>query len=219
MEALLWALQRGDRAMVDRIVDHGRMFEGSIESSGAAASQRLSHVRRFLDDLTARGEIDAYYELARTHLRPERVIFTGYLTHTELQHLFPCCDAGLFPSLVKEAGPLVFLEALASGCFPLGTYFGGMRASIDKISDLLPDYVADSMKLDPRDTVADIVYNVSTALQMGVRYKDVLVSAARARHDWTSVGQTLATTLNEIVIAERAESIGQPMVSVPVAAS
>jgi hypothetical protein len=113
----------------------------------------------------------------------------------------------------------VFLEALASGCFPLGTYFGGMRASIDKISDLLPDYVADSMKLDPRDTVADIVYNVSTALQMGVRYKDVLVSAARARHDWTSVGQTLATTLNEIVIAERAESIGQPMVSVPVAAS
>ena len=56
--------------------------------------------------------------------------------HHELQHLFPCCDAGIFPSIVKEAGPLVFLEALASGCFPLGTYFAGMKASIDGIADL-----------------------------------------------------------------------------------
>jgi glycosyltransferase involved in cell wall biosynthesis len=196
MEALLWALQRGDRALVDRIVDHGRMLEGSPDGTGG--SERLEEVRRFLDELAAGGELDQYYALAREHVRPERVIFTGYLAHLELQHLFPCCDAGLFPSLVKEAGPLVFLEALASGCFPLGTYFGGMRASIDGIADLLPDYVSDAMKLDPRDTVADIVSNVARALQMGVRYKDVLVGAARARHDWTSVGRTLADALEEI---------------------
>ncbi|MDB4873976.1 MAG: hypothetical protein JWM41_422 [Gemmatimonadetes bacterium] len=196
MEALLWALQRGDRALVNRVVDHGRMLEGSPDGTGGG--EQLEEVRRFLDDLDARGELDAYYALACEHVRPDRVIFTGYLTHAELQHLFPCCDAGLFPSLVKEAGPLVFLEALASGCFPLGTYFGGMRASIDGIADLLPDYVVNAMKLDPRDTVTDIVTNVAGALQMGVRYKDVLVGAARARHDWTSVGRTLANALEEI---------------------
>ena len=36
----------------------------------------------------------------------------------------------LFPSVVAEAGPLVFLEAMASGCFPVGTYFAGMAVSI-----------------------------------------------------------------------------------------
>ncbi len=222
MEALLWALGCGDRALANRIVDHGRMLEGSMERTdadgGTSGGERLGHVRRFLDDLDVRGELDAYYALAREHLRPDRVIFTGYLTHRELQHLFPCCDAGLFPSLVKEAGPLVFLEALASGCFPLGTYFGGMRASIDGISDLLPDYVVESMKLDPRDTVADIVSNVATALQMGVRYKDVLVRAAGERHDWRSVGRTLATTL-EGIAARRNGSDDQEMVSVPAVAS
>ena len=196
MEALLWALQRGDVELVNRIVDYGRMLEGAPE--GSNTERQLDGVRRFLDDLTARGEIDAYFALAREHVRPERVIFTGYLTHAELQHLFPCCDAGLFPSLVKEAGPLVFLEALASGCFPLGTYFGGMRASIDGIADLLPPYVVDAMKLDITNTVADVVSNVASALQMGVRYKDVLVGAARARHDWSSVGRTLANALDEI---------------------
>ena len=60
-------------------------------------------------------------------MRPESVVFTGYLTHRELRHLFPCCDAAVFPSVVAESGPLVF-EALASGCFPLGTYFAGMAA-------------------------------------------------------------------------------------------
>jgi glycosyltransferase involved in cell wall biosynthesis len=193
MEALLWALQRGDRVLVDRIVDNGRMLEGTPDS--ATGGRQLDGVRRFLDDLDRRGEIDDYFALAREHVRPNRVIFTGYLTHSELRHLFPCCDAGLFPSLVREAGPLVFLEALASGCFPLGTYFGGMRASIDGIADLLPDYVVDAMKLDPRDTVADVVSHVAATLQMGVRYKDVLVAAARARHDWASVGRTLAATL------------------------
>ena len=201
MEALLRALQRGDRDLVDRIVNHGRMLEGTPD--GLNGGQQLEGVRRFLDDLESRGELDDYFTLAREHVRPDRVIFTGYLTHAELQHLFPCCDAGLFPSLVKEAGPLVFLEALASGCFPIGTYFGGMRASIDDIADLLPDYVVDAMKLDPRDTVADVVSNVASALQMGVRYKDVLVGAARARHDWTSVGRTLATTLEQIGLSAK----------------
>ena len=49
------------------------------------------------------------------------MIFTGYLTHRELRYLFPCCDVAVFPSIVAEAGPLVFLEALASGVSPLGT--------------------------------------------------------------------------------------------------
>ena len=196
METFLWALERGNRALVMRIVECGRMLEG--DPDGAGGAQALGKVKWFFRDLEARGELDHYFELAMQHVRADRVIFTGYLTHHELQHLFPCCDAGIFPSIVKEAGPLVFLEALASGCFPLGTYFGGMKASIDAIADLFPPDIAEAMKIDPLDTVADIVSHVSLALRFGVRYKDVLSRTAQARYDWTSVGRKLAHELDSL---------------------
>lgn len=196
MEAFLWALEHGDRALAMRIVECGRMLEGDPE--GAGGSQALGKVKWFFRDLEERGELDRYFEIAHEHVRADRVIFTGYLTHRELRHLFPCCDAGIFPSIVKEAGPLVFLEALASGCFPLGTYFGGMKASIDAIAELFPPEVAAAMKIDPLDTVADIVSNVSLALRFGVRYKDVLSRTAQARYDWTSVGRKLVHELDSL---------------------
>ena len=199
MEAFVWALEHGDRALVERIVDCGRMLEG--DPDGAGGSQALGKVKMFFNDLDARGELDAYFAVAKQHVRSDRVIFTGYLTHHELEHLFPCCDAGIFPSIVKEAGPLVFLEALASGCFPLGTYFGGMKASIDAIAELFPEHIVAAMKLDPFDTVADIASNVSTALQFGVRYKDVLSRTAQERYDWTSVGRRLLHELDAIAAA------------------
>jgi glycosyltransferase involved in cell wall biosynthesis len=198
MEAFVWALERGDRTLAERIVECGRFLEG--DPDGVSGSQALGKVRCFFQDLKDRDELDAYFALAKAHVRTDRVIFTGYLTHHELEHLFPCCDAGIFPSIVKEAGPLVFLEALASGCFPLGTYFGGMKASIDAIADLLPPYIVDAMKLDPLDTVADIAKNVSTALHFGVRYKDVLSRTAQERYDWTSVGRLLAHELETLAV-------------------
>ena len=198
MEAFVWALEHGDRALVERIVECGRVLEG--DPDGAGGSQALGKVKLFFRDLDERGELDAYFATAREHVRADRVIFTGYLTHNELKFLFPCCNAGMFPSIVKEAGPLVFLESLASGCFPLGTYFGGMKASIDSIAALFPTEIAEAMKLNPLDTVADIVKNVSTALRFGIRYKDVLSRTAQERYDWTSVGRRLSHELDAMAV-------------------
>ena len=75
-----------------------------------------------------------FVETAQKNVRTKNVVFTGYLTHNELQFLFPCCDVGVFLSVVNEANPLVFLEALASGCFTLGTYMGGMAMKIEGTS-------------------------------------------------------------------------------------
>ena len=193
MELFLWGLEHGDRALVEQVVANGRLLEGDPE--GTTTGKELGKVRAYFNDLEAAGKLDDYFKMAKQHVRRDRVIFTGYLTHHELQHLFPCCDVGIFPSIVKEAGPLVFLEALASGCFPLGTYFAGMKASIDGIADLLPDDVVDMMKLNPFNTTADIVTNVRRAMHVGVRYKDVLSRTAQARFDWVSVGEKLAREL------------------------
>jgi glycosyltransferase involved in cell wall biosynthesis len=198
LEAMLWALEHGERALFEEIVANGRALEGDPEGEGGGHT--LTKVAAFLDGLRAAGTLDAYYAAGERHVRADRVVFTGYLTHRELRYLFPCCDAAVFPSVVKEAGPLVFLEALASGAFPLGTYFGGMKASIDSVGEALPAEVAQAMKLDPAPerTVADIVHHVPMALEMGERYKDVLFRVARDRYDWSSVSRTLSRELNAL---------------------
>lgn len=196
LEALVWAFEHGDRPLAERIVNFGQVLEGNPDGEGGGSE--LGQVGEFFRELEARGELDRYFELAKAHVRQDRVTFMGYLTHAELQHLFPCCDVGIFPSVVKEAGPLVFLEALASGCFPLGTYFAGMRASIDAIADTLPAHILNAMKLDVETTVSDVVTNVHAALRFGSRYKDVLSRTAQERYDWTSVARKLARELEEI---------------------
>ena len=198
LEAMLWALEHGERELVERIVAEGRVLEGTPQ--GETGGAELTMAARFLEELEARGGLDAYYAAAREHVRPDRVVFTGYLTHRELRYLFPCCDAAVFPSVVREAGPLVFLEALASGVFPLGTYFGGMRASIDSVAEVLPPGGADAMKLSAaaERTVADIVRNVPPALELGERHREALFRLARERYDWAGVARKLYTELNEL---------------------
>ena len=185
MEAFVWALEHGDRTLVEKIVAWGKALEGVTDSD--AGSSDLDNVAGFYKQLDLRGELDRYFETAQKNVRTKNVVFTGYLTHNELQFLFPCCDVGVFPSVVREAGPLVFLEALASGCFPLGTYMGGMAASIDAAAEVVPSEVAAAMKLDPENTIADIATHVPLALEIGVSHTEKLAKLARDRYDWTTV--------------------------------
>ena len=196
MEALIEGLASGDRDLVRNIIALGRWLEGSPE--GEAAGEDLVEVTRFLDGLRRSGEEEHYFGLAQRLLQPHTVIFTGYLTHRELRFLFPCADVGVFPSMVREAGPLVFLEALASGCFPLGTYFGGMAASIDSVSEGLPAEVGATMKLSLDNTVHDLVVNVPRALDLGTSHTRALARVARERYDWVSVAKTLREELSTL---------------------
>jgi glycosyltransferase involved in cell wall biosynthesis len=115
----------------------------------------------------------------------------------------------VFPSVVKEAGPLVFLEALASGAFPMGTYFGGMKASIDEVARFLPPGAAEPMKLDPdpERTVADLVRHFPVALEVGGLHKEALRQVARERFDWTSVTNTFRTELHSLQPVPRAAEV------------
>jgi glycosyltransferase involved in cell wall biosynthesis len=193
MEAFVLALERGDRALAEKIVAWGKALEGVSDDD---ASAKLDDVARFYEALDQRNNA-SYFAAARPGLTG-RVIFTGYLTHDELQFLLPCCDVGVFPSVVREAGPLVFLEALASGCFPLGTYFGGMAAGIDEVSRSVSPSVADTMKLDPQNTIADIVDRVPRALKAVVKNKNDLAAFARERYDWKSVAAVFQRELESI---------------------
>jgi glycosyltransferase involved in cell wall biosynthesis len=193
LEAMVWAMSQGERELVLNIARWGRSLEGSSDTP-------LEEAVGFFEGLEAKGELDAYFAKAKKHMDLDRVIFTGYLTHKELQYLFPCCDVSIFPSVVAEAGPLVFLEALASGSFPLGTYMAGMQASIDNVSKDVPAGVADIMKLrpEPEHTSADIVTQTIASLELGQTHQAALRKVAVDRYDWRSVAAKLKAELHNV---------------------
>lgn len=197
LEALVWALGHGNRRLVDRIVASGGLLEGETSPS-------FDRVGRYLDGLRASGHLDSYFDQARRYANPERILFTGYMEHHLLRHLFPCCDVAVFPSIVKEAAPLVVPEALASGCFPIGTDFAGMRASLDVASRAVPDDVGRLMRVrpDPEYTVSDIVDCVSGALDVADEHRNAFRELAVGTFDWRSVAGNVARELNDMVTSD-----------------
>jgi glycosyltransferase involved in cell wall biosynthesis len=137
----------------------------------------------------------------RERLRETRgVHFLGYLTHRELSWIMPCCDVGVFPSLVKESGPMVFLEALSSGCFPIATYFAGAKNKIDTVAPYLESDHAEFMKLRLDHVRADMPRAVSGALSVSDQYAPILRQIARAEYDWQPIAAKLAQIL--LAVAE-----------------
>jgi len=190
LETLLWALENGVRDLVFNVVDWGSKLEGS-------GNRSLKEIKCYFTKLKKEGQLETYFESAQKYLSHQSVIFTGYLTHQELCYLFPACDVAIFPSIVVEAGPLVFLEAMASGCFPVGTYFGGMAASIDSVAGSIPADVSEWMKLNPdeNELVHDIVIKTIGALTVEEIYKKALRKIAVEKYDWQNIGKRLATDL------------------------
>lgn len=193
MEAWLWALGQGELRLLEKFVGWGSPYEDT-------SPELFQEVLNFLQSLETRGKLVQYFEKAQRFLHADRVLFLGYLNHALLRHLFPCGDVAIFPSVIPEAGPLVFLEALASGCFPIGTYFGGMAASIDSVSEILPQGEAEWMKISarPEDTVADLARKVPVALGIGDRHRQALRQVAEERYDWSGIAKNWSTLLHSL---------------------
>lgn len=191
LEALIAALGAGKRSLVERLVTWGSALEGE-------PPQPFDRIASYFGQLKASGRLDAYFEAARRHVHLRSIILTGYLEHHLLCHLFPCCDVAIFPSIVKEAAPLVVPEAMASGCFPIGTDYAGMGASLDVAGQAVPEDVAAFMRLRPEaeHTVLDIVEHVSNALEVSDTYRHDLRDLALRKYDWRSVAARLAGELH-----------------------
>jgi len=194
LEAFIWALQNGARELVKNIIEWGYQLEGS-------GKRPLKEIEFYFAKLKNEGELDTYFAAAQKYISRDTVIFTGYLTHRELQYLFPACDVAIFPSVVAEAGPLVFLEAMASGCFPIGTYFAGMAASIDSVAGAVPDTIIEWMKLSAheQETTNDIVNKVIGAITVGDDQKRALARIAVEKYDWKNISKRLAQDLYSLV--------------------
>jgi glycosyltransferase involved in cell wall biosynthesis len=191
LEAFLLALRQGDGHRAATLL----RWTATDRQEGARP-----FATTFLDHLQATGHYEAYVDLARRLLRPDNVLFTGFLEHHLLAHVFPLADIAIFPSAVAEASPLVIPEAAACGCLPMGTDFAGMRHSLDSLDPHLPRELRPLTRLrpDPRHTVQDIIDNVDRALTSPARAADTLRRAAVEEYDWRTIARSLANHLHTL---------------------
>lgn len=197
LEAFTHALARGDGDAAARFLE----WADERAQEGARPSGTL-----FLERLREDGRWDGYVAAAVRDLRPERVLFTGFLEHDLLAHVFPLSDVAVFPSAVAEASPLVVPEAAACGCLPMGTDFAGMRRSLDSLAPRLPESLRDLLRLDPdpRETGLSIARNVDRALDAldAVDPDDdptePLRTAAVEEYDWHRIARVVARELAEM---------------------
>ena len=198
LDALVFALAEGDRSLARQLARHGGTLEG--EKEGA-----LQTVTALFDRLEEEGALADYFITAETHLQPDTVLFTGYLEHEALCHLFPCCDVAVFPSTVAEGAPLVVPEAMASGCYPMGTNFAGMKDSLDAVEQGLheggfTDEETALLRLrpEPEHTAWDIAQHVPQALELGGRQRPALRRVADERFSWRGIAESLSKELEAL---------------------
>ncbi|MCB0405057.1 MAG: glycosyltransferase family 4 protein [Bdellovibrionales bacterium] len=185
LECYLSALQRGEQSLAENILHWG--------VPGEPANPYFKASRDFLDKMSE-ADRTKYFTLGRK-IPQDRVTFTGLLGHRELAALYPLCDVAVFPSLVPEAGPMVFLEAMASGCFPMGTNIAGIRNKIDLMQTEIPPALATLARLDPDNLVGDLTTKLPPLLRSAPPHKEALRRIAVRNFDWMQIATSLSTIL------------------------
>ena len=198
LEALAWALAQGRAGLVRQLVRLG----GALEGGGGLDAAPFFGGQGFLDAMDD-AAFEAYVETARRSLTPATasgpgsVVFTGFLDHDALGPLYGLADAGAFPSVVREASPLVVPESAAAGVLPVGPDVGGMGDSLRTLADGLPPAARPLLlaRPEPEHRVADLADRLGRALDAPRAFAAELRREAEARFDWRAIAGRLADEL------------------------
>lgn len=192
LELLQHALSRGMRGLLLNLAQWGDALESE-------PGEPYPELVAFFDTLDE-AAWDEYLAHARLLQEPGRVVYTGYLEHSELSLLFPCVDVGVFPSIVKEASPLVVPEAIASGVVPIGIDQAGMAASLDHASAAIPKHLRPYMRIrpEPEHVVRDIARCVSAIFDSDHDIAEDLHAFAVNEYDWQTIARRMTHDLEHI---------------------
>ncbi len=201
LEALAWALSEGRGDLVRQLVRLG----GALEGGGGLDADPFFAGQAFLDGLDADGAFDAYVATARRVLTPASVVFTGFLDHDALGPLYGLADAGAFPSVIREASPLVVPESAAAGVLPVGPDVGGMGDSLRTLADGLPEAARPLLLTRPEaeHRIPDLADRLIATLDAPRQWAPDLRREAEARFDWRAIAERLAAELRAMQNIER----------------
>jgi len=183
LEALVHAMANGNQDLFAYLVRHGFDLDRSeLEGGWDGIGSRVP---------------------SSPHL-DEHVHFLGRLPHSLLKDVAPCADVAVFPSVVPEAYPLVLMESLANGVFPVVSDFSGFADGLEQLDRLLGDDLVDKLRIPyaPEQRLDGLVERVSSLLDeppddaMRQRLRAVAVE----HFDWDVRARQMADAYERFVV-------------------
>ena len=136
LEALVYAIKSGNRDLLNGLCEKGFDLDRSdITGPWEDVKQYINNDENLAELFSSGANLD------------QHIHFMGRLVHSELQYLFPCADLAIFPSVVPEAYPLVLMESLSNGVFPVVSYFSGFKDGVDELGTYLKEDLIEKMKV------------------------------------------------------------------------
>ena len=195
-EALVHAISSRNESLLDHLVARG--FE--LDPVDIAGEWR--DVKAFLDRPGVREELFEHGKAIADHVH-----FLGRLDHDLLRFLFPCCDVGLFPSIIPEAYANVLFESLANGVFPMVSYFSGLACGIDELETHLGADLVDLMKIpvDDDERIFALTEQLNGLLADGTAavIAPRLRKVAEENYDWSGRAKQMVAAYGRFVRRHR----------------
>jgi len=174
------------------------LAKGDLDAA-AGAMRRASesspeHYAEWVAEYWAALDLDTYRQKAIAADLHNRIIFTGYRTAPQVAHLIKCADVLVIPSLIKEAFPLVSVEALCSGLMFVAPYAGGLAPIIDRVTAELGEFgPLARIEYRPDRMIPELIDRASELLNYTSDHARRAELASMCRHfalkhfDWTNI--------------------------------
>jgi glycosyltransferase involved in cell wall biosynthesis len=174
------------------------LSEGNLDTASEAmrraSESSPEHYAEWVAEYWATLDLDVYRQQAIAANLRQRIIFTGYKTAPQVASLIKYAEVMVIPSLIKEAFPLVSVEALCSGLMFVAPYAGGLAPILDRAAaELGPfghlariDYRPDRMIPELIGRVTDLLkYTASSAQRTDMA--SMCRQFAMKHFDWTNI--------------------------------
>jgi glycosyltransferase involved in cell wall biosynthesis len=192
-EDLLLAFDAGDLARARRI-----LLQAAEDGAGEAVMPLLDHLSSV--DEARWGEGCRAARLRR------RVRFTGHLAPPDVARQLREADLLVVPSLVKEAYPLVVLEALSCGVIPCGSDRGGLPSVLSELEHRLAPLPAPLQLGLGEGFGVDAIVRGTTYLLDALAEDDVRADVRRRcrdvaveHYDWNGVAARLEESYEDAI--------------------
>ena len=192
LEALIYAITKKDEKLLEHLIQNGYDLDQN-ELTGC-----WEDIQHFLTKSNIRDELFTYGSNLQDHVH-----FLGRLDHDLLRFVFPCADFAIFPSTFPEAYPLVIIESLSNGVFPLASYFSGLADSIDSLIPFFGQKVVNRMKIpiDAEKRIPGLISNLTNLLadESIVELKKSLRKVAEENFDWEIITKQMVAAYSKFV--------------------
>ena len=159
-----------------------------------ASESSPEHYAEWVAEYWAGLDLKTYRQQAIAADLRNRIIFTGYRTAPQVAHLIKHAELLVIPSLIKEAFPLVSVEALCSGLMFVAPYSGGLAPIIDRATTELGEFGSLArVEYRPDRLIPEMIDRVSqllTYIDSPLRRTEVASQCRRfaIRHfDWANI--------------------------------